>query len=88
MTYYVYRQNNSGGYFTGPPTIIVRATDVDTANRIARSNGVDPDAPYCECCGRRWTLLDDDPIDGFQAVDDLDDLDDYYLHGAAIYTGA
>lgn len=56
MSYFIFRQNNSGGYFTGPALyFIVSATDADTANSIAVSKGLYFDGKGdCECCGNRW----------------------------------
>lgn len=56
MSYFIYRQNNSGGYFTGPSIyFVVTADDADTANSIAVANGLYFDGNGdCECCGNRW----------------------------------
>lgn len=56
MKLYLYSQNNSGGYFIGPQMIIVSAKTEEEADRLAKKLGVDEDAPYCECCGPRWSL--------------------------------
>lgn len=79
MRWYRYSQNNSGGYYLGPAVeVVVRAESVEEANSLALEAGVDPDAPYCDCCGTRWTLFDPewfDPIEGYHVVDDLADFD-------------
>lgn len=86
MSYYVYRQNNSGGYYVGPETIIVRADSVEEANALAREAGVDPNAPYCTCCGTRWQLFDDyyEPIEGYQVADTLDEFSEWHDLSAAL----
>lgn len=56
--FYTFRQNNSGGFFIGPYTIVVEADSADEANYLAVRHdvyfggverGID-----CECCGDRW----------------------------------
>jgi len=58
MNYYLYRQNNSGGFFAAPAVnVIVRAENADEADRLAQEVGVYYDHDYltdCECCGTRW----------------------------------
>lgn len=83
MKWYVYRQNNSGGYYAGPSEmVIVRADDMVQANALATMAGVDPDAPYCDCCGRRWSLLDPswetDEVNGYDIFATLADIEDLY----------
>lgn len=76
--FFVYRQNNSGGGYELPAMhVIVEADSVKEANEIAQKNGVDPDAPYCECCGRRWYLMWDGEETGEQAV--ANTPDDYEI---------
>ena len=64
MTYYIYRQNNSGGHFDVDLDIglninvIVEADSIGEANTKAREigiyfNGV-ASGIDCECCGDRW----------------------------------
>lgn len=64
MTWYVYRQNNSGGFFKKPALMVAVEIDAksltgEESNTVAfsraKSVGVDPNAPYCECCGKRWS---------------------------------
>jgi hypothetical protein len=56
--FYTYRQNNSGGYFVGPTTVIVEADNADEANQIAEANDLYFDGcstgDDCSCCGDRW----------------------------------
>ena len=68
MSYFIFRQNNSGGYFTGPSLyFVVNADDADTANNIAVANGLYFDGKGdCDCCGYRWT-----PVTSAEATDTL-----------------
>lgn len=60
---FLFRQNNSGGYFTVDDTVdvnvVIEAESADQANEIATKhlgiyfNGVDAGFD-CECCGDRW----------------------------------
>jgi hypothetical protein len=58
MSYWRYRQNNSGGRFTEPAIIVWVEADTDTeANQIAKKNGIYFDPLFlidCGCCGNRW----------------------------------
>ena len=58
MSFYTFRQNNSGGVFSLPAiNVSVEADSPDEANDIAESHGVYFDDDYdfdCECCGQRW----------------------------------
>ncbi len=62
MKWFVFRQNNSGGYFVGPETILVKALNAEEANKKVLQegtiyfNGVDEDMD-CPCCGDRWSEL-------------------------------
>ena len=55
MKYYLYVQNNSGGEYIGPIFILVLAKDEDFALLKAKKVGLDIYAPYCKCCGERWS---------------------------------
>lgn len=60
MPFYEYRQNNSGGGFTGPAiNVYVEADNVGEANKIFQTiDGCYFDPDYerdCECCGTRWS---------------------------------
>ena len=58
MSFYTFRQNNSGGAFSLPAiNVFVEADSAGEANDIAESHGVYFDDDYevdCECCGQRW----------------------------------
>ena len=67
--FFTFRQNNSGGRWTGPAkVVIVEAVDANQANSRAESIGLyfngAADGLDCECCGDRWapvaTWLDED----------------------------
>lgn len=55
MTIFRFSQNNSGGYFSGPEFVLVVSDTEDAAYEIARKRDVNVDAPWCRCCGRRWS---------------------------------
>ena len=58
MSYFKFRQNNSGGAFAGTPLVFVQADNAADANSIAQQNGVYfngvADGVDCDCCGDRW----------------------------------
>lgn len=58
LKYYVFHQNNTGGVFIAPAkNIIVKAENIELANKKAEEYGVYFDEAYeidCECCGTRW----------------------------------
>lgn len=58
MTYYTYKQNNSGGSFDLPAiNLVVKADSPEQAEAIALANGVYFDPSFeidCDCCGNRW----------------------------------
>jgi hypothetical protein len=56
MAYFIFIQNNSGGYYTAPAIqFVVTADDAETANKIALGNGLYFDGSGdCDCCGARW----------------------------------
>lgn len=61
--FYLFHQNNSGGHFREPAEmVIVEASCVDEANRIAATiEGIYFDGyGDCPCCGYRWNELYDD----------------------------
>ncbi len=56
--FYTYSENNSGGYFTeGPNIIIIEADSFKEADSIAEAHTkIYFDDRYdCECCGSRWS---------------------------------
>lgn len=55
--HFTFSQNNSGGYFVGPPMFIVTARDEDEAFAILQSQRWYTDE-YCECCGERWSFCE------------------------------
>lgn len=60
MPFFEYRQNNSGGGFTGPAiNVYIEADNVGEANNIFQTlDGCYFDPDYerdCECCGTRWS---------------------------------
>ena len=61
MSFYTFRQNNSGGALRLPAiNVSVEADSADEANDIAESHGVYFDDDYdidCECCGQRWSRV-------------------------------
>lgn len=64
MSFYPFRQNNTGGSFTYDKeaglsvVVIIEAHDVDHANALATARGLYFDGveagPDCACCGDRW----------------------------------
>ena len=74
MTYYTYRQNNSGGSFSTPAiSVVIKADTPAQANAIAITKGIYFDDNYeidCECCGQRWY-----PATDYDAVDAIPDVD-------------
>ena len=59
MTWYHYRQNNSGGNFVGPINVIVEADSAEHADVRAQDvagiyfDGIAAGRD-CGCCGNRW----------------------------------
>ena len=67
LKWFHWRQNNSNGEWLLPAMMVaVQATDRDIAMLHARKLGVDDEAPFCSCCGERWSL---------EYVHEADDLD-------------
>ena len=56
MTFFTFKQNNSGGWFTGPAiAVCVEAKSLDEAVSKAESIGLYFDGNGdCRCCGDRW----------------------------------
>lgn len=54
--HYMFRQNNSGGYFIGPEEFVVTATSEDAAWNILKSQPWFT-VSHCKCCGERWIPL-------------------------------
>ena len=54
--FYTFRQNNSGGYFSGPVLVCVECDSLEDANDQAELNGIRFGMfGSCECCGPRWS---------------------------------
>lgn len=62
--FYTFRQNNSGGYFSGPVLVCVECDSLEQANDQAELNGICFGMfGSCECCGPRWsTAWDEDSL--------------------------
>jgi hypothetical protein len=77
MTYYNYRQNNSGGSFSDPAlNVVVKANSPAEADAIAITKGIyfDPEFEIdCDCCGNRWYPATD--LDGSESIPELSDWD-------------
>lgn len=87
MTYYHYRQNNSGGGFEGPAIeVFVEADSEDEADEIAQEHGIYFDPLYlidCECCGNRWGSAWDS-YDEVPPEDEFDSWYDQFLHAGCV----
>lgn len=61
MVFWTYNQNNSGGEYIKNEDIaefvIIEADDYREANTRAKMIGLNPDAAYCKCCGKRWSPM-------------------------------
>ena len=79
--FYVFRQNNSGGYYTQPAkNIIVKdARDSEQATEVALKAGMYFDGIKagvdCECCGVRWDPMAMDFDTADDAIDYANQLD-------------
>jgi hypothetical protein len=68
MSFYTFRQNNSGGFYDGFPFVIIEASSPVQANELAQDygvyfNGVEQGRD-CPCCGDRWyTMSESDASD-------------------------
>jgi hypothetical protein len=90
MAWFDYRQNNSGGSFTGEYLyIFVEANSPEQADEVAEEHGVYFDDDYtrdCNCCGTRWSRAygtgseapDEPTVWGARLYDGLSAL---YVHG-------
>lgn len=84
MSYYRYRQNNSGGGWDSPAIeVFIEANSPTEADKIAIENGIyfDPDYEIdCECCGNRWSNAGD--WDAWDEIPSLYETPlDEYLYG-------
>ena len=62
--FYTFRQNNSGGYYSGPQFVCVEAETLQEANDLFESCGYSFGmVDSCTCCGARWSeAWDDDSL--------------------------
>ena len=65
LRWWHYRQNNSGGSFTGPAiNVYVQAETRKQANKLAKEQGLYwhgcQKGKDCSCCGDRWTKKEKD----------------------------
>lgn len=84
MSWFTFRQNNSGGYWDGPIWVFVEADTAEEANERAVAdgpvyfNGAGEAGPDCPCCGSRWHECR--PHDGYPTPSEygepLDDTND------------
>jgi hypothetical protein len=64
MPWFVFHQNNSGGFWDGPRTVAIEAHTASHANGRAEDeagiyfHGVSSGRD-CQCCGSRWYPCDD-----------------------------
>lgn len=79
MTYYTYRQNNSGGSFSDPAiNVVIKADSPAQADAIAITKGIyfDPEFEIdCECCGNRWSSAVDDYVSTSDTIPEPSDWD-------------
>ena len=54
--FYTFRQNNSGGYFSGPVLVCVECDSLNEANVQLEHHGLQFGflGSSCDCCGPRW----------------------------------
>lgn len=82
MTYYNYRQNNSGGSFSTPAiNLVVKADSPADADAIALANGVYFDPTFeidCDCCGNRWSSAVDGWVSTSDTIPEVSDWDDQW----------
>ena len=53
--YYPYNQNNSGGFYIGPKSVIVEAPTVEASWETMEAWIAEHSSNrYCNCCGKRW----------------------------------
>ena len=58
MKWFVIRQNNTGGSFRGPMSVLVLGSDQADAWAKARNAGWVREGGGCDCCGPRWDPYD------------------------------
>lgn len=66
---YIFRQNNSGGYFIENEVvskyIVIQATTEEKAIEILADITIGY-SEYCPCCGERWSSFTDDEFKGIE----------------------
>lgn len=81
MTYYTYRQNNSGGSFSDPAiNVVIKADSPAEADAIAITKGIYFDPTFeidCDCCGNRWY-----PATGYDGSDSIPEVSEWDLRWA------
>lgn len=81
MKWFLFEQNNSGGYFIDNDsvceTVFIQARSAHEALNMAEFL-FEPYSEYCECCGPRWGYC----------VDDSDGTDVPMIYGVSIYESA
>lgn len=67
--FYRFRQNNSGGFFTGPAiNVIVEADSQEESQRLAEQHGLYFDGRGdCPCCGNRWAVW---PLEEYETFEE------------------
>ena len=85
MSYFKFRQNNSGGAFAGTPLVFVQADNAADANSIAKDHGIYfngvADGVDCDCCGDRWYPVHDDDAQAQPSSYGYDGSDTVYSDG-------
>lgn len=81
MKFYIFNQNNTGGYWDKLLgfKVIVEAENPRQANKLAEVMGVYFDGVEsgedCECCGDRWCEVDeDDAVEPENLAKELEDI--------------
>ena len=63
---YHYKQNNTGGFYTGPAYhIVVEAVDEKDAWEKAQALGA-TNKGSCECCGDRWSVFGEEMVESYE----------------------
>ena len=73
--FYVYNQNNSGGFYMEPAiNVVIEAKSGTEADLTAVKNGVYFDPEYiqdCDCCGTRWDSFGGAYWNGYSSLSDV-----------------
>ena len=83
MTFFTFKQNNSGGSWTGPAiAVCIEADTKDDAVTKAESIGLYFDGyGDCPCCGARWSTYTDDGSEPLLYGNPLQEYDGGYCGG-------